>query len=223
MAQAELARGKVDSVIKVALIEDQRITRNCLAALIGGSLGMSIVGEYSSGDEAVSNIAQVCPDIILTDLGVPGLSGVELVKTLHALMPSVPIIVLTIHKDEETVFGALCNGALGYLLKDVEPSQLIAAIRESYEGGSPMSPEIARRAVLRIQRSGSADEENPMSAREREVLQLLAEGHSYKSCAFELHVSVETVRFHVRNIYLHLQAHSKGEAVGKALRRGWIA
>lgn len=217
-----LTGGKIDKVIKVALIEDQRVTRNCLAALIGGSTGMSIVGEYGSGDEALAKIAAVRPDVVLMDLGVPGICGAELVKRLHALMPRVPIVVLTIHNDEENVFGALCHGAVGYLLKDVEPSHLIAAIRESHEGGSPMSSEIARRAVMRIQRCGSADEANPMSAREREVLQLLAEGHSYKTCAVELGVSIETIRFHVRNIYLHLQAHSKGEAVGKALRRGWI-
>jgi DNA-binding NarL/FixJ family response regulator len=217
-----MSASKTASVIRVALIEDQKVTRNCLAALIAGSPGMSLVGEYISGHEAIAKMAPVCPDVILTDLGVPGLSGAELVKRLHELMPKVPIIVLTIHNDEENVFGALCHGALGYLLKDIEPSHLIAAIRESHDGGSPMSPEIARRAVLRIQRGGVAEAKNPMTVREREVLQLLAEGHSYKSCSVELGISIETIRFHVRNIYLHLQAHSKGEAVGKALRRGWV-
>ena len=217
-----MSASKTVSVIRVALIEDQKVTRDCLAALIAGSPGMSLVGEYRSGDEAVTKIGPARPDVILTDLGVPGIAGAELVKRLHALMPKVPIIVLTIHNDEENVFGALCHGALGYLLKDITPSLLIAAIRESHEGGSPMSPEIARRVVLRIRRGGVAEAENPMTVREREVLQLLAEGHSYKSCSVELGISIETIRFHVRNIYLHLQAHSKGEAVGKALRRGWI-
>lgn len=211
-----------DDRIRVALIEDQKRTREGLSALIGGSPGMAVVGEYASGDKALAEIEFVQPNVILTDLNVPGLSGVELVKSIHALLPDVPILILTVYGEDENVFGALCHGAIGYLLKDIEPVRLLAAIRESHTGGSPMSPEIARRAVLKLRGWKPANESNPMSEREMQVLHLLVQGHSYKTCATQLSVSVDTIRFHIRSIYNHLHVHSKSEAVGKALRNGWI-
>lgn len=208
--------------IKVALIEDQKRTRDGLSALIGGSPGMAVVGEYASGDKALAEIELAQPNVVLSDLNVPGVSGVDLVKSIHALLPEVPILILTVHGDDENVFGALCHGAIGYLLKDVEPVRLLAAIRESHMGGSPMSPAIARRAVLKLRGWKPLRESNPMSERELQVLHLLAEGQSYKTCATQLMVSVDTIRFHIRSIYNHLHVHSKSEAVGKALRHGWI-
>lgn len=208
--------------IRIALIEDQKRTREGLSALIGGSPGMAVVGEYASGDKALAEIEFSQPNVILTDLTVPGVSGVDLVKRIHALLPLVPILILTVHGDDESVFGALCHGAIGYLLKDTEPVRLLAAIRESHMGGSPMSPEIARRAVLKLRGWKPSNDSNPLSERELQVLHLLAEGHSYKTCATQLTVSVDTIRFHIRSIYDHLHVHSKNEAVGKALRNGWI-
>lgn len=209
--------------MRVVLIEDQRRTREGLVSLIHGSPGMQVVGQYGSAAEALPRVGAAAPDVILTDLGLPGMSGIELVRRLRDLLPQVPILVLTVYGDDQQVFNALCAGACGYLLKDVEPARLLAAIRELHEGGAPMSPEIARRVVLMFQKlapvkTGDAG----LSQRELQVLQLLAEGHSYKTCADRLSVSHDTIRFHVRNIYERLHVHSKSEAVIKALKSGWI-
>ena len=212
----------VPQPIRVVLIEDQRQTREGLAALIGGSPGTQVVARYGSGEEALADVAVQQPDVILTDLGLPGIQGVDLVATLRRLLPDTPIMVLTVHGEDHYVFDALCAGACGYLLKDVEPSRLLAAIREVHLGGAPMSPEVARRVVLMFQKFASPRSESGLSERELQVLRLLAEGDSYKTCADRLAVSIDTIRFHVRRIYERLHVHTKSEAVIKALRGGWI-
>ena len=213
----------VPQPIRVVLIEDQRQTREGLAALIGGSSGMQVVARYASGEEALADVANQRPEVLLTDLGLPGIHGVEVVSRLRRLLPSTPIVVLTVHGEDHYVFDALCAGACGYLLKDVEPERLLAAIREVHKGGAPMSPEVARRVVLMFQKFASPRSgQSGLSERELQVLRLLAEGHSYKTCADRLAVSIDTIRFYVRRIYEHLHVHSKSEAVTKALRDGWI-
>jgi DNA-binding NarL/FixJ family response regulator len=213
----------VEKEIRVVLVEDQRRTREGLVALINGSPGMRVVGQYGSGEEALLRARMDNPDVILTDLGLPGMSGIDLVGQLRELLPGVPILVLTVHGEDRHVFDALCTGACGYLLKDVEPARLVASIREMHDGGAPMSPEVARRVVLMFQKfTPPKTEQSQLSAREMDVLQLLAEGHSYKTCADRLFVSHDTIRFHVRNIYECLHVHSKSEAVIKALKSGWI-
>jgi DNA-binding NarL/FixJ family response regulator len=213
----------VKDEIRVVLVEDQRRTREGLVALINGSPGMRVVGQYGSGEEALSRAGMDNPDVILTDLGLPGMSGIELVGRLREILPRTPILVLTVHGEDRHVFDALCTGACGYLLKDVEPARLLDSIREMHAGGAPMSPEVARRVVLMFQKfAPPITEQNQLSAREMDVLQLLAEGHSYKTCADRLTVSHDTIRFHVRNIYERLHVHSKSEAVIKALKSGWI-
>lgn len=206
----------------MALIEDQRRTREGLASLINGSPGMCVVGQYSSAEEALPRIVAARPDVILTDLGLPGQSGIELCSALRDLLPGTPILVLTVHGEDRSVFDALCSGACGYLLKDVEPLRLLAAIRELRAGGAPMSPDVARRVVLMFRKFAPPKADSQLSERELEVLQLLAEGHSYKTCAERLSVSHDTIRFHIRNIYERLHVHSKSEAVIKALKSGWI-
>jgi len=131
--------------------------------------------------------------------------------------------VLTVHDEDQHIFDAMCAGACGYLLKDVEPARLLAAIREVHSGGAPMSPEIARKVLSMFQKFASPQAgESGLSVREIEVLNLLAEGDSYKTCADRLAVSIDTIRFHVRRIYDRLHVHSRSEAVSKAIRRGWI-
>ena len=209
--------------IRLVLIEDQLRTREGLAALINGSPGMEVAAQYGSAEDALRTVESVRPDVILSDLGLPGMGGIELVGRLHELLPRTPILVLTVHAEDRYVFESLCNGAVGYLVKDVEPSRLIAAIRELHEGGAPMSPEVARRVVLTFQRYvPKKDEQVQLSGRELAVLQLLALGHSYKTCADRLAISHDTVRVHVRNIYERLHVHSKSEAVVKALKNGLI-
>jgi DNA-binding NarL/FixJ family response regulator len=213
----------VTDEISVVLVEDQRRTREGLVALINGSPGMRVVGQYGSGEEALLRVVQDSPDVILTDLGLPGMSGIILVGRLRELLPGTPILVLTVHGEDRHVFDALCTGACGYLLKDVEPARLLASIREIHAGGAPMSPEVARRVVFMFQKFAlPRTEQIQLSAREMEVLQLLSEGQSYKTCADRLSVSLDTIRFHVRNIYERLHVHSKSEAVMKALKSGWI-
>ena len=153
--------------IRVVLIEDQRQTREGLAALIGGSPGMQVVARYGSGEEALADVADQHPDVILTDLGLPGIQGVDVVASLRRLLPDTPIVVLTVHGEDHFVFDALCAGAFGYLLKDVEPARLLAAIREVHLGGAPMSPEVARRVVSMFQKSRlpSIRGERPFRAR----------------------------------------------------------
>ena len=209
--------------IRVVLIEDQRPTREGLAALIGGSRGMLVVGRYASGEEALAQVADQHPDVILTDLGLPGIQGVDVVASLRRLLPHTPILVLTVHGEDHYVFDALCAGAFGYLLKDVEPARLLAAIQEVHLGGAPMSPEVARRVVSMFQKVVPPRSlESGLSERELQVLRLLADGHSYKTCADHLTISIDTIRFYVRRIYERLHVHSKSEAVTKALRDGWI-
>jgi DNA-binding NarL/FixJ family response regulator len=183
---------------------------------------MQVVGRYGSGEEAVADVAAQQPNVILTDLGLPGIQGVDVVASLRLLLPNTPILVLTVHGEDHFVFDALCAGACGYLLKDVEPSRLLAAIREVHLGGAPMSPEVARRVVSMFQKFSSPRSKSVLSERELQVLRLLAEGDSYKTCADRLSVSIDTIRFYVRRIYERLHVHSKSEAVIKALRDGWI-
>jgi DNA-binding NarL/FixJ family response regulator len=213
----------MNDTIRVVLIEDHRATREGLAQLIGGSPGFSVAGRYSSGEEALEQMEADRPDVVLTDLGLPGMSGIEVVARVQELRPGTPILILTVHGEDQPVFDALCRGACGYLLKDVAPARLLEAIRELHAGGAPMSPEIARRVVRMFQRfAPSPSAENRLSTRQMEVLQLLAEGHSYKSCAERLSLSLDTIRFHVRHIYDELHVHSKSEAVLKAMKSGWI-
>jgi DNA-binding NarL/FixJ family response regulator len=209
--------------IRVALIEDQRATREGLTQLINGSGGFFVAGRYASGEEALKRIAADRPDVILTDIGLPGMSGIEVIAAILEILPNTPILILTVHGEDEHVCDALRLGACGYLLKDVPPARLLEALREVHAGGAPMSPEIARRVLKMFQKFAPAGSpQTVLSPRELQVIQLLAEGHSYKGCAEQLSISLDTVRFHVRQIYDHLHVHSKSEAVRKAMKHGWI-
>jgi DNA-binding NarL/FixJ family response regulator len=161
---------------------------------------------------------------MLMDVGLPGMSGIEGVRALKERLPDLQILILTVYGDDDHVFEAICAGAHGYLVKDTPPDRLLEAIRELRTGGAPMSPEVARKVVTMFQKiAPPRSEDNRLSVRELEVLKLLAEGHSYKTAAARLAVSLDTVRFHVRNIYEKLHVHSKSEAVVKALKSGMLA
>ncbi len=209
--------------IKIAVVEDQRQTREGLATLLDGTPGFRTIGRFASMEEALARIEQEPPQVVLLDLGLPGMSGIEGVRQLKARLPAVQILVLTVYADDDHVFEAICAGASGYLLKDTPPARLLDSIRELQEGGAPMSPEIARKVVSTFRRiAPPRDGPEQLSPRELETLKLLTEGHSYKTAAVALGVSVDTVRFHVRNIYEKLHVHSKSEAVVKALRSGLL-
>jgi DNA-binding NarL/FixJ family response regulator len=211
--------------VRVAIVEDQRGLRDGLVALIGGTEGFTLVGAYGSMEEALPRFETDPPDVLLADIGLPGMSGIEGVRLLKARFPALQILMLTVYADNEHVFEAICAGACGYLLKDTPPTKLLEALRELRQGGAPMSPEIARRVVEMFQRVAPPPPKAPhrLSPREVEVLKLLAAGHVYKTAAAELDLSLDTVRFHIRNIYEKLHVHSKSEAVLIALRSGILS
>lgn len=207
------------SNLRVVIIEDLREIREGLTALINGTAGFRCIAGFGSMESALARIEREQPDVILTDLGLPGMSGIEGIERLRRMFTETPIIALTIYDNDQQIFNALCNGANGYLLKNTPPARLLEALREAVEGGSPMSPNIAAR-VVRLFREFRPPEhaDYRLTPQETELLKLLVEGHHKKTAARELGISFHTVSFHLKNIYRKLQVHSKTEAVSKALR-----
>ncbi len=207
------------TAIKVAIIEDLREVREGLATLINGTYGFSCVGRFRTMEDAIANLNRELPDVVLTDIGLPGMDGIAGIKILHAKFPDVPFIMLTVYDDEERIFDALCAGACGYLLKNTEPARLLESLREVCGGGAPMSPEVARRVITLFQHfKPPTNATYNLTPQEKELLKMLTQGHSYKTAAYQLGISIHTVSFHLRNVYEKLQVHSKSEAVAKALR-----
>jgi len=208
-------------VIRVAIIEDQRAIREGLRFLVASTEGYSCTGSFGSMEEALGQIGNDLPDLVLTDIGLPGMSGIEGMKVLKERWPNLVAVALTVYDDDERIFDALCAGASGYILKKTSPARLMENLREAADGGSPMSPDVASRVVslFRTIRPIERDDSR-LTPHELRLLKLLVEGHSYKTAAAELNSSINTVSFHMRNIYRKLHVHSKSEAVVKALRQG---
>src|SRR5262245_41691613 len=205
--------------IRVAIVEDERDIRESLTFLVDGTPGYSCTGRYRTMEEALSGIAAAMPDVVLSDIGLPGMSGIEGVRILKQRYPNLLILMLTVYDDDDRIFDAMCAGASGYLLKKTPPARLLESLKEAFEGGAPMSPEVARRVVSlfrEIRPPERADYQ--LTPHETRLLKLFVEGHNYKTAAAELGVSINTVNFHVRSIYDKLQVHSRSEAVVKALR-----
>ncbi len=210
--------------IKVALIEDQRTIREGLAALIGGTEGFRCTGSYGSMEEALKKIGADAPDVALVDIGLPGMSGIEGIGLLRERYPAMPVLMLTVYKDDERIFKAICAGARGYLLKKTPPVRLLESLREVVGGGAPMSPEVARRVLELFQQFRPLEHTDyHLTPHELRLLKLLVEGHNYKTAAKEVGTSVHAVSFHMKNIYEKLEVHSKSEAVARALREGLIS
>ena len=207
--------------IKVAIVEDQREIRDGLAQLINGTPGYRCSGAYASMEEALDKLPKNLPNLLLSDIGLPGIDGIRGVGLLKERYPELVILMLTVYDDNERIFDALCAGACGYLLKKTPWAKVVESLKEAVDGGSPMSPEVARRVIdlfRQIKPPKEADYE--LTPHEVRLLRMLVEGHSYKTAAAELHVSVNTIKFHLRHIYDKLQVHTKSEAVAKALRHG---
>jgi len=206
--------------IRVAIFEDNRSLRESLFRLLGSSEGFTCVGAFAHCERVVENIEETQPDVILMDIELPVVSGIEAVKLIREKYPDIKILMETIFEEDEKIFQSICNGAQGYILKNTPPDEILNAIREIYEGGAPMSPIIASK-VLRMFKYNlgkQADNSFDLSSREKEILKCLVEGMSYKMIADTCFISGDTVNGHIKNIYKKLQVHSKGEAISKAIK-----
>lgn len=201
-------------MIKVSIVEDDRIIRESIRDFINDEEGFKCTGDYESCESAMKELSLNRPDVILMDIELPGISGIEGVKLIKEKYPKIDIIMLTVHEDLSLVFRALTAGACGYLDKSASEEKIIESIREIFGGGAPMSYKIAKLVVSSFQKKT----ETELTQREFDVLNLLCNGNSYKEIAYKLFISVGTVRHHIKSIYLKLHVHSKSEAVAKALK-----
>ncbi len=209
--------------ISVAIIEDHREFRDYLTALISGTEGFECAGSFRSIEDALPKINAKVPDVILLDIGLPGMNGIEGIRLFKEKYSEILLLTLTIHDDDERIFDALCAGASGYLLKKTQPSQLVESVKEASRGGAPMSPEVARRVIRLFREIRPPDRADyNLTPHEIRILKLLVEGHNYETAAAKLGVKPTTINFHLQNIYQKLQVHSKTEAVAKALRNRLI-
>lgn len=207
-------------MIRVAIFEDNRSLREGLAAMIGGTPGFECVGAFPNCNNLLKNVSQAKPDVILMDIEMPGLNGIEAVGIIKEEFPEIKILMETIFDDDEKIFNSICAGAEGYILKHTTPAEIMEAITEIHEGGSPMTPSIANRVLkmVKVRPESGSKESFDLSGREQEILACLVKGMSYKMIADTCFISIETVNVHIKNIYKKLQVHSKSEAVAKAIR-----
>lgn len=210
----------MSKTIRVSIVDDEVDLRENIAGYVDAAKGFKCVSVHSNAKEALTHLPQEKPDVVLMDINLGGMSGIECVRQLKPMIPETQVVMLTVFEDTEKIFSALAAGASGYLLKRLSPVKLLEAIREVHEGGSPMSAPIARKVVLSLQPAPSApnDEATALSPREREVLNGLAEGQAYKQIGDKLGLSIHTVRNYIRRIYQKLHVRSCGEAVAKYLQ-----
>ena len=209
-------------MINVAIVEDNDTIREGLAALINGTTGYKCIGSFIDCETFLAKLDALDVNVVLMDIALPGMNGIEGVKLAIKKKPGIDILMLTIYEDSEKVFDALCAGACGYLVKKTPPSKLLEAIKEVHEGGSPMSSQIARQVITTFKDSKDVKDESSdfkLSSREKEVINLLASGNNYQQIADQLFISVDTVRHHIKNIYKKLHVHTQSEAVAKAIRK----
>jgi RNA polymerase sigma factor (sigma-70 family) len=206
--------------IRVALVEDDPQVRDGLASLIGSAKGFECVAACASAEEALALLPLLSPDVVMMDIHLPGMSGIECIRLLKKQQPKTQIAMLTVFEDHDRIFQSLTAGASGYLLKQTPPEKLLEAIAELHRGGSPMSAQIARRVVEAFQRPAQTDRADAnLTPREQEIIRLLAKGYLYKEIADQLDLSVETVRTHLHRTYEKLHVHTRTEAVMKLYGR----
>ena len=206
--------------ITVSIVEDNEQLRTTLARVLNRADGFSCVSHYANAEDALKDLPQVKPDVVLMDINLPGMNGVECVRQLKKIAPEIQVMMLTVYEDTENIFDALAAGASGYMLKRTAGKELLEAIAEVKRGGSPMTTHIARKVVQSFQRSAAAEAQTEsLSEREQQVLDLLSRGLIYKEIAEKLGISYETVHTYIRRIYEKLQVRTRTEAVAKFLRR----
>jgi DNA-binding NarL/FixJ family response regulator len=206
--------------IRVAIFDDNTELRESLFNLVDASEGFICVGAFANCERVLQNIEDSKPDVILMDIEMPVVSGIDAVRLIKGKFPEVKILMQTIFEEDDKIFQSICNGAEGYILKNTAPEEILDSIREINEGGAPMTPAIAIKVLrmFKINLAGSTDDSFHLSTREKEILKCLVEGMSYKMIADSCFISIETVSGHIKNIYKKLQVHSKGEAVAKAIK-----
>jgi len=206
--------------ITVSIVEDSDKLRETLVRVLNRADGFSCVSNYANAEDALKDLPQAKPDVVLMDINLPGMNGVECVRQLKKVAPEIQVMMLTVYEDTENIFDALAAGASGYMLKRTAGKELLEAILEVKRGGSPMTTHIARKVVQSFQRSAAAvAETESLSEREQQVLDLLSQGLIYKEIAEKLGISYETVHTYIRRIYEKLQVRTRTEAVAKFLRR----
>jgi DNA-binding NarL/FixJ family response regulator len=207
-------------MISVSIVDDEKKLCQSIATFLNASPGIRCVSIYGNAKAALEHIPADRPDVVLMDINMAGMDGIECVRHLKTLAPEIQIVMLTVYEDIEKIFKALSAGATGYLLKRYEPDELLQAIRDVQAGGSPMSNSIARKVVASFQKASQADEKQYLlTVREQSVLDSLARGLAYKQIGDELGISINTIRTHLRHIYEKLHVQSRTEAVAKYLRR----
>jgi DNA-binding NarL/FixJ family response regulator len=206
--------------IKVAIVEDSRGTRESLSELLARAPSLRCVGAHPNGEQALKAIPAENPDVVLMDINLPGMSGIECVARLKAQLPKVQVLMLTTYEESDLIFDSLRNGASGYLLKNLPPAELVQAVEQVHAGGAPMSMQIARKVVSHFQRiKQPASEVEQLTHREQEILALLAKGYLYKEIAEALGITLSTVRAHLHTVYEKLHVQSRTQAVVKFLGR----
>lgn len=210
--------------IQVAIFEDNNLLRRSLEQLIDATPGIICTGSFADANRLLRNMESAKPDVVVMDINLPGISGIEAVQIIREKFPQVRIMMQTVFDDSDKVFAAICAGASGYILKKTSPPKIIEAISDTYHGGSPMTPSIAGKVLdmLRSQGIGTKQEFIRLSEREKEILALLVKGKSYKAIASSCFISLDTVSTHVKHIYEKLHVHSKSEAVAKAIKQKLI-
>jgi DNA-binding NarL/FixJ family response regulator len=199
----------MEQSIRIVIIEDDEVIREGYALLIGQTAGYNVVNTYASYDDAAKNIANDAPDVILLDIELPGTNGIEAIPKLKKMLPNTHILILTVYESEKLIFEALANGASGYLTKNTPAAKIVASVQEVRDGGGPMSVNIARMVIRSFQRN----QESPLSKRETQILEQIADGKSRSQIAKDLFIDLETVRSHIKNIYLKLNVNSRADAI----------
>lgn len=212
--------------IRVAIFDDNKKILDSLSVLIDGSPGLVVSGTFLDASDAVDKISRSQPDVVLMDIDMPGTSGIDAVKEIKKAFPRLAIMMQTVFEDDDKVFQSICNGASGYILKNTPPAKILDAIVEVYQGGSPMSPPIARKVLMLLQQKNTEpviekekEDTIQLTQREKEVLTFMVKGLSYKMIGAQCNISFETVRTHIRHIYEKLHVATMTEAVAKAIQQ----
>jgi DNA-binding NarL/FixJ family response regulator len=211
----------VNSVIKkkVLIIEDNTDISMGFSMLINSTSTYEVISTHTSVEEAMTRLDYLIPDIILMDIDLPGMNGIEGTQIIKTKYPKIQLLIITVFENSERVFDALCAGASGYLTKNTKHSKLLEALDELCDGGAPMSTNIARMVINSFSKNAVS---NPLTEKENKILQKLIEGKSYKTVAAEINLSIDTVKFHIKNIYIKLQVNSKEDAIAKARENKWF-